>query len=169
MVNLNTIVRRSLPILTAVCLMAGIPGCSQPVSHSTGPAAMNPAFSRMGALAGIPPESDGPPVAVVPNLTPFIDAATVAAANTEANALKTAARVFLVDQPSSRTITSDDLGSQFAGGPPKARYSYDGSAARIAGVDAVPGGWRGIVFNLSTQSWQEGTADGDRNGDQDIP
>jgi hypothetical protein len=156
-----------LVLFTAFILSAS--GCAEPKASSAATESSNPAATRMAALAGIPPSDDLPPAAVMPNPAPFVDSATLAAANLEANTLKILIRGFLAEHPTSRTVASDEVSALYSGGPPRARYYFDPVSARIVAVDSVPGGWTGIVFSLQKQGWGAGSPDNDRAGDQDTP
>ncbi len=164
-----------LPWLAIVFLVSFIAfvlpasGCTQPKAFGPATESSNPAATRMAALAGIPPSDDPPPAAVIPNPAPFLDSATLAAANLEANTLKILIRGFLAEHPTSRKVASDEVSALYSGGPPRARYYFDPVSARIVAVDAVLGGWTGIVFSLSKQGWGAGMPDSDRAGDQDTP
>ena len=129
----------------------------------------NPASERMGALAGIPAESEASPGGVVPNPAPFIDAGRLAAANSEETMVKTGARAYLSDHPSATALDSDSLQPPYVVGRLKAIYRIDPMTTTIIRVDSVDGGWTGIVFSLSQQRWIAGAADGDHDKDQDIP
>jgi hypothetical protein len=166
--EMSRIVFKIVGIGVIALALAGVVSCSP--SETPGPAVPvgGPASDRMAALAGIPPESDAPPAIVVLNPAPLIDTATLSSANLEASVLKSLVRGFLAEHPGSRTVSSGDLRSLYSGGPPKAEYYFD-AAAIITRVDSVSGGWDGIVFSLSGQSWRQGTPEGDRVGDQDVP
>jgi hypothetical protein len=151
-------------VLVIACVVGGMTtACSQSVTSSKGSAASD----RMAALAGIPTEAPSPAAAANP--VPLVDAATLAAARTEAVTVISLARAFMAEHPSSRAVTSSDLSSLYSGGPPKAKYYLDAAGMGIVRVDRVPDGWKGIVFGLSAQTWREGTPDGDHAEDQDTP
>jgi hypothetical protein len=168
-------VRRAVGVGVAlVVVFLGAPvtgGCVRPVTPEGGAAATgaNPAADRMGALVGIPRESDVPSGGVVPNLAPVLEAARLAAADTEAGSLRTAARAYLADHPAATRLTSDDLTPSYVSAPTKARYYLGLPSGSITRVDAVSGGWADMVFSLSQQKWGKGTPDNDRAADQDVP
>ncbi len=129
----------------------------------------NPASDRMGALAGIPADSDVPSGGVIPNLAPVVEAGRLAAANTEAGMVKTGARAYLVDHPFAAKISSDELQPPYISGQLKANYRLVLATQWVLGVESVPGGWAGIVFSLSQQKWVQGIPDNDHGNDQDVP
>jgi hypothetical protein len=143
-------------------------GCVSRGDHAS-PSQYSPASERMGALAGMPAESEASPGGVVPNPAPFIDAGTLAAANSEGTMVKTGARAYLSDHPSATFLDSDSLQPPYVVGRLKAIYVIDPLTTSITRVDTVDGGWTGIVFSLSQQRWTVGAADGDHDKDQDIP
>jgi hypothetical protein len=159
-----------LALLVAVLCAAGAGGCAPPVSPagSAAPTGVNPASGRMGALAGIPADSDVPAGGVVPNLAPLVEAGRLAAANSEAVNLKTAARTYLADHAAASRVTSDAL-NLYLSGSSGARYDLSLPSGLITRVDVVPGGWLNIVFSLSQQKWAKGTPDNDHAADQDVP
>jgi hypothetical protein len=154
----------SSTLIVTACMVGGVTSaCSPTVPRTNGSAASD----RMAALAGIPTEVPSPAAAANP--VPLVDAATLAAARTEAVTVRSLARAFMAERPSSRALTSSDLTSLYSGGPPKAKYYLDAAGMSIVRVDRVPDGWKGIVFSLSAQTWRDGTPDGDHAEDQDIP
>ena len=143
-------------------------GCSSRGDHGP-PSQYSPASERMGALAGIPAESEASSGGVVPNPAPFIEAGRLAAANTEETTVKIGARAYLSDHPSATALDSDSLQPPYVVGQLKAVYRIDPMTIAITRVDSVDGGWTGIVFSLALQRWIAGAADGDHDKDQDIP
>ncbi len=129
----------------------------------------NPASERMGALAGIPGDSDVPSGGVVPNLAPVVEAGRLAAANAEASMVKTGTRAYVVDHPPGAKISSDELQPPYISGQLKANYRLDLPTQSVLMVESVPGGWEGIVFSLSQQKWVQGAPDNDHGNDQDVP
>jgi hypothetical protein len=166
-------VRRAVWVGVALAFL-GAPvtvGCVRPATPEVGSATTgaNPAGDRMGALAGIPRESDVPSGGVVPNLAPVVEAARLAGANTEAVSLRTAARAYLADHPATNRLGSDDLPPVYVSAPPKARYYLSLPSGLITRVDAVSNGWLDMVFSLSQQKWVKGIPDNDHAADQDVP
>ena len=156
----------SLALLVAVAILSTIiSGCTKPASSTQS----NPASDRMGALAGIPAESNVPSGDVFPNLARFVEAGRVAGANLEASNIKMAARTFLVDHPAAPRLTSDDLQPSYISESPKSRYYISPMTVLITRVDSVAGGWADMVFSLSQQKWGKGIPDNDHDDDQDIP
>jgi hypothetical protein len=131
--------------------------------------AYNPASGRIGALAGIPAESDVPSGGVVPNLAPAVGAGRLAAANAEASTIKAVAGAYLTDHPGAIGISSDSLQPPYVTGVLKARYQLSLPTESITRVDLLPGGWVGIVFSLSQQKWLQGVPDNNHENDQDVP
>ena len=168
---MRRILRLILLVLTTIMALQLIVACAGQSSSegNASPTQYSPATGRMGSLAGIPPESDIPSGGVIPNLAPMVDAAKLAGANTEAATVKTAARAYFTDHPSTTRMTSDDLQPPYISGMTKARYLISIPTFSILRVDSVPGGWSGMVFSLSQQKWVKGAADGDHDSDQDIP
>jgi hypothetical protein len=146
-------------------------GCVRPATPEVGSATTgaNAAADRMGALAGIPRESDIPSGVVVPNVAPVLEAARLAGANTEAGSLRTAARTYLADHPATTRLVSDDLTPLYVSAPPKAHYHLNLPSGLITRVDAVSSGWADMVFSLSQQKWEKGIPDNDHAADQDVP
>ena len=128
----------------------------------------NPAKDRIESLANLPPETELPSGGVTPNLIPMIDAATLAAANLEAVTVKTAARAFYVEHPSSSVFSSDVL-APYSSGTLKARYFLNTPGCSIVRVETQANGWKGMVFSISRQKWTDGSPDNDRPNDSDIP
>ncbi len=159
----------TLFLLIAVLLEVAI-ACTQSGTSNDGTSTTqyNPASDRIGSLAGIPPESDFPSGGVIPNLTPLVDAGRLAAANIEASTVKTATHAYLADHTAPSHFSSDDL-QPYITGFLNAKYYLDPTAALITRVDIVSGGWSDMVFSLSQQKWQSGTADNDHPEDQDVP
>ena len=148
---------RSLPAILAAVVLAGLVGCiaSPPASGPLpGPQANLPVDSEIPATAGFNPPA-------------YVDTATVAAANLEAERLKTAAIAYFASHPDKVTASLDDLNPSDAV-TAKAWYRFD-AAGLVTRVDAVPNGWTGIVFSLSRQKWVKGSPDDSRLADQDVP
>jgi hypothetical protein len=129
----------------------------------------NPATDRMGALAGIPAESEVPSGGIIPNVLPMIDAGILAGANTEAVNIKTASRLYLIDHPATSHLTSNELWPSYINAAPKAKYYLVPLTSLITRVDSVSGGWSNIVYSMAQQKWVAGTPDNDHENDQDIP
>lgn len=100
----------------------------------------------LGILAGV----------LVPNLSTFLGTGTVAAANTEAANVETAAMAYYADNggvwPADSTFLMGTI--EYLSDAPKATYTFDG-AGQIS--DAVPAGWDGIVWDPNTDQWIKGT------------
>lgn len=155
----------TVAVLGAVSGCGGAKSSDGDVSSST----YNPASGRMGALAGIPAESDVPSGGVVPNLAPVVDAGRVAAANAEASMIRTAVGAYLTEHPAAVGLSSDNLQPPYVTGLLKARYQLSLPAVSISRVDSLAGGWVGIVFSLSQQKWLKGSPDNNHENDQDVP
>lgn len=157
--------------LLAVAVLGAVSGCGGANSSNgdVSSSIYNPASGRMGALAGIPAESDVPSGGVIPNLAPAVDAGRLAAANAEASEVKNAAGAYLTDHPDAVGLSSDNLQPPYVTGPLKARYQLSLPTVSITRVDSLPGGWVGIVFSLSQQKWVPGGPDNNHENDQDVP
>jgi hypothetical protein len=157
-------------LLVVILLIAGTVACTKDTSANTGkaPTQYNPASDRIDSLAGIPPESDHPSNGIIPNLVPIVGAGRLAAANLEAENIKTICRNYLADHTVLFQLTSDDL-QPYISGSLKAKYYMGPDSALITRVDIVTDGWIGMVFSLSRQKWIEGITDNDHPEDQDIP
>jgi hypothetical protein len=156
-------------LLFVVVLCVVFVGCTASTSPDS-EANINPASDRMGAMAGIPADDDAVPGGgVVPDPAQFVYTARVTAANAEASGLRVAAHSYLADGGAASSLTSDELYPLYIRTLPNARYYLDPVTILISRVDAVPGGWIGIVFSLSEQKWRKGTSDKDRPDDQDAP
>jgi hypothetical protein len=103
-----------------------------------------------------------------PNPGAFIKSGNLAAANTEATNVKTAARVYSVDNQEASRFTSDDLVPFYLNTSPKAKYYFSSSTGLIDRVNSVSGGWNNIVFSLSQQKWIQGVPDNNHPNDQDV-
>jgi len=123
----------------------------------------------MAAEAGIPNESESAPIVIVPNVKPMVEASILAAANTEAANIRIAARLYLVDNPSTTPLVSEKLWPLYTSGTPKAVYLVDTVTLQIIKVSSSPGGWENIVFSISQLKWLESIPDNDHIEDQDIP
>lgn len=91
---------------------------------------------------------------LVPNLATFLGTGTVAAANTEAANVETAALAYYADNDGKWPTNSDDL---FDGGylsaTPKAFYKF-GDFGRIDDNDPPsPGEWSGIEWDTTNHKW----------------
>ncbi len=161
-----------LGVLTAAILCAvANSGCVRKASQDDGSSdtGTNPAAGRMGALAGIPPESDIPSGGVIPNPSPLLEAGRLAAANTEAGNLKAAVPSYIADHPIAARLTSNDLVPTYVSALPKAGYYLTLPAGLITRVDSLSGGWADIVFSLSQQKWVRGNPDNNHDDDRDVP
>ncbi len=88
---------------------------------------------------------------VVPNVGSFMTSGTLNAARTEAENVKTAAVGYLAEE-GVWPDDSDDLAG-FLEGTIKATYTF-GATAGISAADPIdPGGWAGIEWNATTQTW----------------
>ncbi len=89
---------------------------------------------------------------IVPNLATFLGTGTVAAANTEAANVETAALAFYADN----SVWPADSGALMGGGvdylnqAPKADYTFD-TWGQITSADA--GGWTGIEWPEGGEQW----------------
>ena len=155
-----------LQVLIVVILLFTV---SVSCTGSKSPTGANPATARMGALAGIPAESEVPSGGIIPNVLPMIDAAILAGANTEAVNIKTATRLYLTDHPAISYLTSDKLWPSYINDTSKAKYYLVPLTSLITRVDSVSGGWSNIVYSLAQQKWEAGMPDNDHEKDQDIP
>jgi hypothetical protein len=152
----------ALVLIMAVALVAV--GCDNSGHQTT----YNPAKDRIESMANLPPETE-PPGGVMPNLVPMIDAATLAAANLEAVNVKTAARAYFVEHPSSPAFTSDLLGPTYTSGTLKAKYFLSTPSCSVIRVEIAANGWKGMVFSISRQKWTEGNPDNNHLNDGDVP
>jgi hypothetical protein len=157
--------RLSSTVVLMVVLILLASGCGGKGPQTT----YNPAKDRIESLANLPPETELPSGGVTPNLIPIIDAATLAAANLEAVNVKTAARAFYVEHPSSSVFSSDVLVPTYSSGTLKARYFLNTPGCSIVRVETTANGWKGMVFSISKQKWAEGSPNNDHPNDGDIP
>lgn len=95
---------------------------------------------------------------VVPNVAGFMTSGTLNAANTEAQNVKTAAVGYLAENgswPANSSVLDQFL--EGGSGALKATYTFSavlGEGGRISGAQPVnPGGWTGIEWCPSTQTW----------------
>ncbi len=98
----------------------------------------------------------------------MIGSADLAAANTEAASMTTAARSYFTEKgffPS----TSDYLIPIYFYKAPKAKYYFNTGTGLITRVDSMPGGWTNIAFSISKQAWIKGNADNNHSNDLDLP
>lgn len=101
-------------------------------------------------------------VVIVPNLAAFLGTGTVAAANTEAANVETAAMAYYADNNATWPTTSGDLGTDYLSAAPKAVYTFSSttgqiSSAVLTGVADPPGAWTGIEWSTTTDQWIKST------------
>ncbi len=94
-------------------------------------------------------------VVIVPNLAAFLGTGTVAAANTEAANVETAALAYYADHDATWPTTSADLGTDYISGTIQGVYTFDLASGQIA--SATPGTWTGIVWDSDKDQWIKGT------------
>jgi type IV pilus assembly protein PilA len=80
---------------------------------------------------------------IVPNLASFLGTGTVAAANTEAANVETAALAYYADNDGVWPTDSDAL-TTYLSNPPKGTYTFSATSGKI--VSAVAGTWTGIAW-----------------------
>ena len=99
-------------------------------------------------------------VVVVPNLAAFLGTGTVAAANTEAANVETAALAYYADNNATWPTTSGDLGTDYISGTLKATYTFDPDSGQISDATPLgePDGWSGIYWDDTKDQWVKGTA-----------
>ena len=93
---------------------------------------------------------------VVPNVASFIGAGNVAAANTEAANVRTAALAYYADNNATWPTTSADLFGgtvDYLDKAADATYDFDGVTGLISGATGA-GTSAGLTFNVTGQQWQ---------------
>ena len=98
----------------------------------------------LGIIAGV----------IVPNIVGFLNTANIAAANSEENAVRTAADASYSDTGSWPADSSNLASDGFLDREPKEIYSFD-TDGLIDGIDSS-GGWieAGLSFNTTSQQWE---------------
>jgi len=82
---------------------------------------------------------------IVPNLSTFLGTGTVAAANTEAANVETAALAYFADN--NGWPTDSDALTDYLSDTPKAKYTFDPDSGKITDADPVADtGWDGISW-----------------------
>jgi type IV pilus assembly protein PilA len=93
---------------------------------------------------------------LVPNLASFLGTGTVAAANTEAANVETAAMAYYADNGGQWPKTSAALeAGSYLSGTPKATYEFD-DFGKIKSVETS--GWTGIHWDSEKHQWVKGEA-----------
>ncbi len=92
---------------------------------------------------------------IVPNLAAFLTTGTVAAANTEAANVETAALAFYADNNGTWPDTSTELGTEYLSALPKGTYTFDPDSGQIASAEV--GLWSGIHWDDTKDQWVKGT------------
>jgi type IV pilus assembly protein PilA len=96
---------------------------------------------------------------LVPNLASFLGTGTVAAANTEAANVETAAMAFYADNGGQWPGSSTDLETgNYLSGTPKATYTFDDFGKIKSAEPLETGGWTGIHWDLTIHQWVKGEA-----------
>ena len=99
----------------------------------------------LGVLAGV----------VVPNVSAFTSAGNIAASNTEAANVKTAALIHLADYGSfpgtSANLTG--AGHNYLSAAPSCTYSFDTTTGLVSGVASQTGVTADLTFTVGTQRW----------------
>lgn len=97
-------------------------------------------------------------VVVVPNLVSFLGSGNVAAANTEAANVETAALAYYADNngawptPNSDVLYSSGNSTSYLSGQPKAVYTFNSYGK----IDLVTShNWPNIQWNTSTHQWEK--------------
>ena len=88
---------------------------------------------------------------LVPNLTTFLGTGTVAAANTEAANVETAAMAYYADHNGTWPTKSDELMGDinYLSDTPKATYTFSCTSGKITNAELITGGWTGIRWEGS--------------------
>jgi type IV pilus assembly protein PilA len=89
---------------------------------------------------------------VIPNISKFMITGNLAAANSEAEQVKTAALGFFGEYGYWPTSSNNLTGSSYISGTLKATYTIDGSCGWLVSANATPTGWPSSI------SFQGGTA-----------
>ncbi|MBI4285160.1 MAG: hypothetical protein HY670_04565 [Chloroflexi bacterium] len=110
-------------------------------------------------------------VGVVASIAAFSTArvaedAKVTAANEEVANVKVTASSYFAGTGSYPA--DSDLLRDYLSGKVKAKYTFAGGSLMVSRVDAVPGGWTNIVFNITRQKWQSGFDEDGIDGNLDI-
>ncbi len=90
---------------------------------------------------------------IVPNLAAFLGTGTVAAANTEAANVETAAMAYYADNSATWPTTSADLGADYISGTIGGVYTFNAISGQIE--SATIGTWDGIQWNDTTDQWEK--------------
>ena len=98
----------------------------------------------LGIIAGV----------IIPNVAGFLNTANIAAANSEANTVRTAADASYSDTGSWPDDSSNLASEGLLDREPKEIYSFD-TDGLIDGIDSS-GGWieAGLSFNTTSQQWE---------------
>ena len=90
---------------------------------------------------------------LVPNLASFLGTGTVAAANTEAANVETAALAYYADHDGTWPTTSDDLRGtiNYLSEAPKGFYTFDPNSGQIESAEA--GDWTDIEWDADKDQW----------------
>ena len=116
------------------------------------------------STSSIATSSAAKPVGPLPH---FIGSANLAGANAEAATLKTAVNTYYSHYGIYPAASSDLVPTYIT--MAKAKYYFNDSNGSVSRVDAISGGWSGMVFSLSAQTWTKGSPDNNHPDDLDIP
>jgi prepilin-type N-terminal cleavage/methylation domain-containing protein len=89
---------------------------------------------------------------VVPNIGGFIGAGNIAASNTEAANVRTAAMAYYADNNANWPADSDALTPGYLSAAPDGTYTFDANGMIATGT-AGAGITNGLTFTAATQQW----------------
>jgi type II secretory pathway pseudopilin PulG len=96
---------------------------------------------------------------IIPNVSPFIKAGNLNAANTEVQNVRTAAQGYLAANSSWASDT--ETIAPYLSGPPKTAYTFNTANGLIDGVADTSGqptddtAWPGLHFDFADQMWEK--------------